>query len=79
MKVKVIGTKRMTGVSKKTDKPYDSIVVAYTREVIGFTGLSAGEIWIPIEHFGDRLPELGDTLMISRDGPYIDEVYYANE
>lgn len=78
MKVKVVGTRRMSGVSKKTGNPYDSVIVAYERNVAGYNGVSAGEMWIPFEFFANRYPVPGDMLQIDRSQIAIEEVEFID-
>lgn len=79
MIVDVVGVKAQKGVSKKSGNPYDMIIVAYTRDAskMGFTGKSAGELWCSRDLFPDRLPEVGDKLMIDRNGNYVEAVEFV--
>lgn len=80
MKVKVVGTKYQMGTSKKSGKPYDVVIIAYTRKAdqLGYNGESAGELWCDRKFFEalGRDPVPGDTLLVDRNGSFVEDVAY---
>lgn len=45
--MKVVGIQEMKGVSKKTGKPYDSVVLYVTGEAKDVVGCITDNIWVP--------------------------------
>lgn len=80
MKIKVVGVKPQKGISKKTNNPYDMIIVAYTRKAdkLGYVGESAGEMWIDRGFFTElgREPVPGDVLIVDRNGSFVEDVAF---
>ena len=65
MKVFVMSADRRSGISKKTNQPYDSVVVQGVY-VIG-TKFAVKELWINPEHLNGVLPEYGNILDVQVD------------
>ena len=47
--MKIVGIQEMKGVSKKTGKPYDSVVLYVTGEAKDVVGCITDNIWVPRE------------------------------
>ena len=45
--MKIVGIQEMKGVSKKTGKPYDSVVLYVTGEAKDVVGCITDNIWVP--------------------------------
>lgn len=69
MIVNVVGVKKVEGTSKKTGKPFDAYIIAYNREakILGYNGMSAGEIFCDVSLLAGHVPIPGDTLMVDRN------------
>ena len=77
MKVFVMSAERRNGVSKKTNKPYDSVIVEGV--YVGAGGkLVVKQLWVDPGMLGGALPQYGDILDVSVGfGGYIDDVSFV--
>lgn len=55
--MKVVGIQEMKGVSKKTGKPYDSVVLYLTGEAKDVVGCITDNIWVPRDVWDSQVGE----------------------
>ena len=55
--MKVLGIQEMKGVSKKTGKPYDSVVLYVTGEAKDVVGCITDNIWVPRDVWDSQVGE----------------------
>lgn len=76
MKVFVMSAERKNGVSKKTNNPYDSVIVEGVYTAQG-NKLVVKQLWIDPNMLGGVLPQYGDVLDVSVGfGGFIDSVKF---
>lgn len=62
--MKVIGVREMSGVSKKSGRPYSGVMVWYTEPQSGVTGLSSDSAFLSDEVLGGLVVAVGDEVDI---------------
>ncbi len=76
MKVYVMSSERKTGVGKKTNNPYDSVVVQVVYKV--GEKYFVKELWINPQMLHGYIPEYGDVLEIQVDfNGFVQAVIYV--
>lgn len=62
--MQIMGLQEMKGTSKKTGKPYDSVVLYVSEQVDGVYGVRTSDIWVPRELWDEQVGEcVGDGLL----------------
>ena len=65
--MKVLGIQEMKGVSKKTGKPYDSVVLYVTGEAKDVVGCITDNIWVPRDVWDSQVGEPVSDAFIGMD------------
>lgn len=65
--MKVVGIQEMKGVSKKTGKPYDSVVLYVTGEAKDVVGCITDNIWVPRDVWDSQVGEPVSDAFIGMD------------
>lgn len=65
--MKVVGIQEMKGVSKKTGKPYDSVVLYVTGEAKDVVGFITDNIWVPRDVWDSQVGEPVSDAFIGMD------------
>lgn len=65
--MKVVGIQEMKGVSKKTGKPYDSVVLYVTGEAKDVVGCITDNIWVPRDIWDAQVGEPVSDAFIGMD------------
>ena len=65
--MKIVGIQQMKGVSKKTGKPYDSVVLYVTGEAKDVVGCITDNIWVPRDVWDSQVGEPVSDAFIGMD------------